>query len=446
MKTPAPRQVVLAYSGGLDTSIIVSWLIERHGCDVVTYTGDVGQPEPAVDVEARALATGASRALVEDLRPEFVRDYVWPALRAGAVYEGGYLLGTALARPVLARRQVEVARDLDADALAHGCTGKGNDQLRFELVYRALAPDLQVIAPWREWDIRSREDALAYAERRGIPVPVARGHLYSRDGNLWHLSHEGGCLEDPWCSPPADLYQLTTDPQAAPDSPYIVTLGFEAGCPRTIDGRELAPHLLLGELNRIAGAHGVGRLDVVENRVVGLKSRGVYETPGGTVLMMALRDLEGITLDAAALRERVRAGAAYADLVYRGLWFTPVREALDALVARLMEPATGEVRVELYKGGVRCLGRRSSQSLYNAALSTFGAGAGYEQADAGGFIRLAGLPLAAEARRGAALAPDSLAADGMAPDAAAAEPADPGPADPELAADGALSMLWSAEP
>jgi argininosuccinate synthase len=428
MASPAPRRVVLAYSGGLDTSVIVAWLRERYGCEVVTYTGDVGQPERAADVEARALATGARRAIVEDLRPAFVRDYVWPALRAGAIYEGGYLLGTALARPVVARRQVEVARDVDADALAHGCTGKGNDQLRFELVYRALAPDLAVIAPWREWDIRSREDALAYAEQRRIPVPVARGALYSRDGNLWHLSHEGGCLEDPWCPPPADLYQITVDPLAAPGAPVEVTLEFAAGLPCALDGRELAPHLLLAELNRIAGAHGIGRADLVENRVVGLKSRGVYETPGGTVLMAALRDLEGITLDAAALRERMRAGAAYADLVYRGLWFSPVREALDALVARLMAPVSGEVRVELYKGALRCRGRRSPQSLYSAALSTFGAGAGFEQSDASGFIRLLALPLAAEARRGEQV------------------PAAAGTVCADQAAAGVLPALWSAEP
>ena len=396
-----PRKVVLAYSGGLDTSIIVSWLIERHGCEVVTFTGDVGQKESLEGLEAKALASGATQAVIEDLRREFVRDYVWPALRAGAIYEGRYLLGTALARPVVALRQVEAARRVGADAVAHGCTGKGNDQLRFELVYRAVAPDLEVIAPWRTWDIRSREDALAYAERRGIPVPVSSGSLYSRDGNLWHLSHEGGCLEDPWCRPPADLYQMTTDPVAAPDEPQELVLGFEAGLPVTIDGRRREPHVLLAELNQIAGRHGVGRVDMVENRVVGLKSRGVYETPGGTVLMAALRDLEGIALDAAALRERTRAGEALADLVYRGLWFTPVREALADLVARLMEPVTGEVAVALYKGTVRCLGRRSPRSLYDADLSTFGAATGYDPADASGFIRLFALPLAAEAGRGA---------------------------------------------
>jgi argininosuccinate synthase len=394
------RKVVLAYSGGLDTSIILAWLRERYDCEVVCYTGDVGQAEELDGLEAKALATGASAAIVEDLRADFVRDYAWPALRAGAIYEGRYLLGTALARPVLALGQIRAARRVGADAVAHGCTGKGNDQLRFELAYRALAPDVQVLAPWREWEIRSREDALAYAERRGIPVPAARGSLYSRDRNLWHLSHEGGCLEDPWCAPPSDLYLLTRDPARAPAEPREVTLGFEQGLPVSLDGRRLEPHVLLAELNAVAGEHGVGRADVVENRVVGLKSRGVYETPGGTVLMEALRDLEGITLDAGALRERRRAGEAYADLVYRGLWFTPVREALDALVARLMEPVTGEVRIVLFRGNIRPIGRRSPRSLYNFELSTFGAGSGYDQADAAGFIRLLGLPLEAELRRG----------------------------------------------
>lgn len=394
------RKVVLAYSGGLDTSVIVPWLVEHYQAEVVCYTGDVGQAEELEGLEAKAIRTGAAGAVVQDLRAEFVRDYCWPALRAGAVYEGRYLLGTALARPVLALGQVETARRVGADAVAHGCTGKGNDQLRFELGYRALAPELRVIAPWREWEIRSREDALAYAERKRIPVPATRASLYSRDRNLWHVSHEGGCLEDPWRAPPRDLFQITADPALAPDEPREVTVAFEAGLPVAVDGRPLAPHLLLAELNRIAGEHGVGRADLVENRVVGLKSRGVYETPGGTVLMETLRDLEGITLDAASLRERRRAGEAYADLVYRGLWFTPAREGLEALVARLMAPVTGEVRAVLFRGSIRCVGRRSPRSLYNPALSTFGAGTGYDQADAAGFIRLLGLPLEAELRRG----------------------------------------------
>jgi argininosuccinate synthase len=421
--TRRPRKVVLAYSGGLDTSIIVSWLLERYDCEVVTFTGDVGQQERLDGVEAKALTSGASQAVIEDLRLEFVRDYVWPALRAGAVYEGRYLLGTALARPVLALRQVQAARRVGADAVAHGCTGKGNDQLRFELVYRAVAPELDVIAPWREWEIRSREDALAFAERRGIAVPVSQGSLYSRDGNLWHLSHEGGWLEDPWRSPPSDLFQITTDPVAAPDQPQELVLTFDGGLPVAIDGRYLEPHELLDELNRTAGAHGIGRVDMVENRVVGLKSRGVYETPGGTVLMAALRDLEGITLDAGALRELTRAGEVFADLAYRGLWFTPVREGIDALVARLMAPVSGDVRVVLYKGSVRCLGRRSPNSLYDADLSTFGGAAGYDQADASGFIRLFALPLAAEANRGNASSAETIELSGL----GASSPAEPIP-------------------
>jgi argininosuccinate synthase len=393
------RKVVVAYSGGLDTSILVDWLRDNYGCEIVTFTGDVGQGNELTGLEEKALRSGASAAFVEDLKPTFVRDYVWPALRAGAIYEGRYLLGTALARPVLALGQVQVARKVGADGVSHGCTGKGNDQLRFELGYRALAPDLQVIAPWREWNIRSREDALAYAEKRCIPVPVSRQSLYSRDRNLLHMSHEGGCLEDPWCPAPADLFLMTRDPQSAPDVPREIVVGFESGLPVALDDRPLAPHVLLAELNAIAGEHGVGRIDIVENRVVGLKSRGVYETPGGTVLMAALRDLEGVTLDSASLHERMRAGEAYADLVYRGLWFTPVREALDALVARLMAPVTGEVRVRLYKGAATCIARRSPRSLYHMALSTFGESRGYDQADAAGFIRLLGLPLEAELHR-----------------------------------------------
>jgi argininosuccinate synthase len=398
------RKVVLAYSGGLDTSIIVHWLRENYGCEVVCYTGDVGQADELDGLEAKALRSGATGAIIDDLKPEFVREFVWPALRAGALYEGRYLLGTSLARPVLARGQVKAARRVGADAVAHGCTGKGNDQLRFELGYRSLAPDLQVVAPWREWDIQSREDALAYAEKHSIPVPVSRGSLYSRDRNLFHLSHEGECLEDPWCAPPDDLFLLTTNPRHAPDAPQEIVLHFENGLPVGLDGRLLAPVDLLTELNAIAGKHGVGRVDIVENRAVGLKSRGVYETPGGTLIMDALRDLEGITLDAVALRERMRAGTEFANLAYRGFWFTPAREALDALVERIMEPVTGEVRVRLYKGSAVPVGRRSPQSLYDLRLSTFGAGSGYDQADAGGFIRLLGLPLEAEMRRKAGAA------------------------------------------
>ncbi|MCC7017950.1 MAG: argininosuccinate synthase [Rhodospirillales bacterium] len=393
------KKVVLAYSGGLDTSIILTWIKENYDCEIITYTGDVGQGDELDGLEAKAKKTGASHAVIEDLTAEFARDYLWPALRAGAIYEGRYLLGTSLARPILAARQVEIARRFGADAVAHGCTGKGNDQLRFELTYRALGPDLSVIAPWREWELTSREDCLAYAESKNIPVPVKQGALFSRDKNLWHISHEGECLEDPWCAPPKDLFQLTTDPVDAPNTPEQVVIGFAGGLPVSLNGVTLEPHALLAALNEIAGKHGVGRIDIVENRVVGLKSRGVYETPGGTVLMAALRDLEGICLDGASLRERMRIGEVYADLVYKGLWFTPLREALDASVQRLMQPVTGEVRVQLFKGQALPTGRRSEKSLYRMAMSTFGAGAGYNQADAAGFIRLLGLPLEAEMLR-----------------------------------------------
>ena len=406
--TPRMRTVVLAYSGGLDTSIIVPWLVENYGVNVVCYTGDVGQGNELDGLELKALRSGASSLIVEDLRDEFARDILWPALRAGALYEGRYLLGTALARPILAGRQVAAARRVGADALAHGCTGKGNDQLRFELTYRALAPELTVIAPWREWHVRSREDALAYAMERDIAVPTSRGALYSRDRNLWHLSHEGECLEDPWCVAPRDLFQLTVDPVDAPDEPRDITIEFESGFPVALDGRLLPPRRMIEELNHLAGSHGVGRTDLVENRVVGLKSRGVYETPAGTVLMEALRDLEGITLDAAALRERRRAGEALADLIYRGLWWSPTRKALDALVATLMEPVTGETRIRLYKGGARAVARRSPRTLYQPGRSTFGAGSGYDQKDAGGFIRLMGLPLEAERERSLAVAATEL--------------------------------------
>ncbi|MEO1480571.1 MAG: argininosuccinate synthase [Myxococcota bacterium] len=399
------ERVVLAYSGGLDTSVIVKWLIENYGCEVVCYCGDLGQGvEELEGLEAKAKATGASELVVEDLTPVFVRDYIWPALRAGAIYEGRYLLGTALGRPLLALRQVQTARYFGADAVSHGCTGKGNDQLRFELTYRATAPDLEVIAPWREWDLQGREDCINYATEHAIPITVSKEKIYSRDRNIWHISHEGGELEDPWNSPPRDVYMLTDDPMDAPDTPEEVTITFEAGTPVAVNNEALAPHELLAKLNDIAGRHGVGRIDIVENRVVGLKSRGVYETPGGTILMTALRDLESITLGGMALRERMRAGEAYADLCYKGLWFTPTREALDALVDRLMQPVNGDVRVELYKGRALAVARRSHTSLYSAGLVSFDEAGGYDQADAAGFIRLLGLPLEAELLRSASLA------------------------------------------
>ncbi|MEL6761796.1 MAG: argininosuccinate synthase [Myxococcota bacterium] len=406
------ERVVLAYSGGLDTSVIVKWLIEQYDCEVVCYCGDLGQGVEELDgLEKKARETGASELVVEDLTPIFVRDYVWPALRAGAIYEGRYLLGTALGRPLLALRQVQTARYFGADALAHGCTGKGNDQLRFELTYRATAPDLHVIAPWREWDLQGREDCINYAKAHAIPVTASKEKIYSRDRNLWHISHEGGELEDPWNAPPRSVYMLTADPVDAPDAPEEVTLSFESGFPVALNDEALPPHELLSRLNEIAGRHGVGRIDIVENRVVGLKSRGVYETPGGTVLMTALRDLESITLGGMALRERMRAGEAYADLCYRGLWFTPTREALEAMVDRLMQPVNGDVRVELYKGRALAVARRSHTSLYSSGLVSFDEAGGYDQKDAAGFIRLLGLPLEAELLRSASMAAPNPEAD-----------------------------------
>ena len=387
-----PRSVVLAYSGGLDTSIIVPWLKERYGCRVIAFAANVGQGDELAGLEAKALASGADAFVLEDLREEFAREFVFPALAAGAVYEHSYLLGTALARPVIARRQVEVALALGADAVAHGCTGKGNDQVRFELTYRALAPRLAVVAPWREWSIRSREDALAYARERNIPVPVSGGKLYSRDRNLWHCSHEGGPLEDPWNAPEPSIYLLTADPAKAPGTPEDVVIEFDRGRPVGLNGQTLSPARLIEQLNAIAGRHGVGRTDLVENRLVGMKSRGVYETPGGTVLVEALRGLESLTLDRETARQLQQVALRYADLVYAGAWFTPLRESLDALVERALSTTSGAVRVRLFKGSATVTGRRSARSLYDAALGSFSMD-GYRPSDAEGFIRLLGLPL-----------------------------------------------------
>jgi len=395
-------KVVLGYSGGLDTSVIVPWLRECYGAEVVCVAGDVGQRGGLEGLEARALATGAQAFHGVDLRRIFVEDYVWPTLRIGAVYGRSYLLGTAMARPILARAQVEVARAVGADALAHGCTGKGNDQVRFELTYAALAPDLRVVAPWREWEIRSREDALAFARERGIGlVGIDEEKLYSRDENLWHISHEGGPLEDPSVEPEESMFVWTTSPERAPDEPEYVTIGFESGTPVSVDGLALGPVALLGHLNETAARHGVGRADLVENRLVGMKSRGVYETPGGTVLHTALRDLESITLDRRAEGLKDEAARRWADLVYEGRWWTPEREALQAMTDRLMEDVTGSVRLKLFKGSARVVGRESSHSLYREDLASFGDRGSYDHADATGFIRLFGLPIrAAAARRG----------------------------------------------
>lgn len=392
-------KVVLAYSGGLDTSCIIPWLKENYDCEVIAFAADVGQPDDLSGIEEKALASGASKAYVQDLREEFLEEYAFLALRAGAVYERKYLLGTSFARPLIAKHQVEVALIENADAVAHGCTGKGNDQVRFELTYQALGPNLQIIAPWREWHIRSREDAIEYAEARGIPVQATKAKIYSLDGNLWHLSHEGGALEDPWNEPPDDAYGLTVAPEQAPDTPGYVTITFEEGWPVAIDGDKLRPVELLTALNEIGGKHGVGRIDLLENRLVGMKSRGVYETPGGTILAEAHRELEHLTLDKMTMRQKDTLALSYADLVYNGLWFAPVKRALDAFVDETQKVVTGDVKVKLFKGTATAVARRSPYGLYDEALATFGEDDVYQQADAEGFIRLFGLGTKVAARR-----------------------------------------------
>ncbi len=392
MTKSATKKVVLAYSGGLDTSVIVPWLKENYDCEVIAMLADVGQGEDLEAAAKKGTDIGASKTFVEDLRTEFVRDYVFPALRAGARYEHNYLLGTSLARPIIAKRQVEIALDEGAEYLAHGCTGKGNDQVRFELTYQALAPELKVIAPWREWDIRSREDALAYAAKHNIPVAQSKENIYSRDQNLLHLSHEGGVLEDPWAPPPDNLYQLTKSPADAPDRPEYVEIVFNRGTPVSVNGKELEPVALLEKLNELGGEHGVGRIDIVENRLVGMKSRGVYETPGGTILWEAHQSLESITLDRETSHYKANVANKYSEIVYDGQWFSPLREAIDSFVESTQETVTGEVLVQLFKGQASAVGRRSPESLYSEQFATFGEDDVYQQSDAEGFIRLFGLP------------------------------------------------------
>jgi len=400
MIKPTVQKVVLAYSGGLDTSIIVPWLKENYGCEVVCFTADVGQGEELEGLEAKALASGASQLIVRDLCEEFARDYLFRLLRAGAIYERKYLLGTSIARPLIAKHQVEVAHQVGADAVAHGATGKGNDQVRFELTYMALDPRLKVIAPWREWDIRSREDAIAYAQKHNVPVKASLKSIFSRDGNLWHLSHEGGPLEDPWNEPEEEMFQLSVSPQNAPDQPETIQIGFESGTPVSLNGEKLSPATLIERLNRLGGKHGIGRADLVENRLVGMKSRGVYETPGGTILLAAHRELESLTLDKETLHFKDLVALKYAELVYNGQWFSPLREALDAFVDNTQGPVTGEVRLKLYKGNILVAGRKSPFSLYREDFATFGQEDVYNQTDAQGFIRLFGLPLKVRALNG----------------------------------------------
>ena len=386
------KKVVLAYSGGLDTSVILKWLVETYACQVVTMTADLGQEEDLRGVEEKALRTGASKAYVEDLREEFARDYVFPMLRSGVVYEGRYLLGTSIARPLIARRLVEIARAEGADALAHGATGKGNDQVRFELAATALAPELRVIAPWREWDLHSRGELNAYALARGIPVN-GNNKRYSIDRNMLHCSFEGSELEDPWNEPDLAAHALCAPLERTPDAPEEITLDFEKGDPVALNGRRLAPAALLAELNRLGGRHGIGRVDMVENRCVGMKSHGVYETPGGTVIRAAHQDLEGICLDRAAMRVRDVILPFYADAVYNGCWFSPERDAMQAFMDKAQERVRGTVRLRLFKGQAAPVGRKSPCSLYDNALASFEGDGGYNQQDAAGFIRLSGLRL-----------------------------------------------------
>jgi argininosuccinate synthase len=398
------RTIALAYSGGLDTSIIVPWLKERYDARVICIAADIGQGNELEGVRAKAIASGADECYVEDLRQEFVEKFVWPTLRAGAIYGRKYLLGTSMGRPLIARRQVEIARQVGADALAHGCTGKGNDQVRFELTYAAFAPDLPIIAPWREWDIRSREDAIAYAESHKIPVVATKEKIYSRDRNIWHISHEGGVLEQPAVAPPADLFMLTTAPENAPNEPEEVTIGFLNGTPVSVNGAELDAVDLVGALNTIGGRHGVGRIDLVEDRLVGMKSRGIYETPGGTLLYSAHSELEQLVLDRRTLAAKDTIAPRYADLVYEGRWWTTEREAYDAFVNVTQERVTGTVTLKLFKGNASVVGRESDYALYDERFVTFGEDDVYQQSDAAGFIRLYGLSARVRAIRDQELA------------------------------------------
>ena len=393
------KKVVLAYSGGLDTSVILKWLIEESGYDVVAFCADLGQGEDLEAVREKSKAVGASSVWIEDLREVFVSDYVFPMLRANAVYEGCYLLGTSIARPLIAKRQVEIAQKEGAEAIAHGATGKGNDQVRFELAAQALDPDIVIIAPWRTWSFRSRNDLLAYAKQHGIPVSASPAKPYSVDQNLFHVSSEGGVLEDPWKEAPEDVYHITGAPECGPDTPQYMEIEYERGNPVAVDGKKLSPAALLGHLNTVGGPHGIGRLDLVENRYVGMKSRGIYETPGGTILHVAHRGIESITMDREVVHLRDGLIPQYAKMVYEGYWFSPEREMLQRAIDEAQQYVTGTVRVKLYKGACIVVGRRSDQSLYREDLATFEEDSVYKQQDAEGFIRLNGLRLAIQASR-----------------------------------------------
>ncbi len=387
------NKVVLAYSGGLDTSVILRWLIETYECEVVTFSADIGQVDAMDHVEANALKTGAVKAYVDDLKETFVKDYVFPAFRANVIYEGQYLLGTAIARPLIAKRQMEIAAMEDADAVSHGATGKGNDQVRFELGYYAMNPAIKIVAPWREWDLTSRTALMAFAEKHGISVPTTHAKPYSTDGNLLHISYEGGILEDPWAAPPDDIFTLTVSPKDAPNEPETIEITFDAGDPVAIDGKALSPANLLAVLNRLGGKHGIGRVDLVENRFVGMKSRGVYETPGGTILRLAHMAMESITMDREVMHLRDSQIPRYAELIYNGFWFSPEMEVLQKMIDSTQTNVSGVVRLELYKGNCIVRGRKSDRSLYSEAHATFEDDDVYRQADAEGFIRLHALRL-----------------------------------------------------
>jgi argininosuccinate synthase len=390
------KKVVLAYSGGLDTSIILKWLIETYKCEVVAFSADLGQDEELDGIEKKALATGAVKARIEDLREEFVRDFVFPAFRANAIYEGQYLLGTSIARPLIAKQQIKIADEEGADAVSHGATGKGNDQVRFELAYMALRPDIKVVAPWREWDMKSRSDLIAFARKHGIPVPVTKEKPYSSDRNMLHISYEGGILEDPWAEPDPGMFVLTVDPEKAPDNPEIIEIEYEKGDPVAIDGARMTPAEILRYLNKIGGKHGIGRVDLVENRLIGMKSRGVYETPGGTIMRAAHKAVESITMDREVMHLRDSLIPEYSRMIYNGFWYSPEMRFLQNMMDLAQENVWGIARIKLYKGGCRIIGRKSNRSLYQPSFATFEEDDVYRQDEATGFIRLLGLRLRIE--------------------------------------------------
>jgi argininosuccinate synthase len=397
LKKQQIKKVVLAYSGGLDTSITIAWLKENYGCKVITYTGDLGQGQELDGLEAKARKSGASKVFIEDLRKPFIEQYIYPTMQMGAVYEDRYLLGTSFARPILAKRMAEIAIKEGADAVSHGATGKGNDQVRFEVSMKAFAPHLKIIAPWREWKIRSRNEAIEYADKLGVPITSTKERDYSEDANIWHISHESGMLEDPCLEPPEDVYCKTTSPQDAPDKPEYLRIRFEKGFPTSVNGKKMGSVKLLETLNEIGGRHGIGRLDIVENRLVGMKSRGIYETPGGALMYAAHRELEDLVLDRQTAHYKSQMALKYGELVYDGLWYTPLREAMDAFVAATQKNVTGEVKLKLYKGNIIMAGRKSKYSLYREDLATFQEDDIYDQTHAEGFITLFGLPITVQA-------------------------------------------------